>query len=709
MSLEKQQFAFGDFILDADERVLLKAGTPVSITPKVFQLLLVLIKNQGHLVEKQALMDSVWAGSFVEESNLTFTIRQLRKALGDDKQNPRFIETVPRRGYRFIAEVSSSEETSNDRGISRPATVSSGRRYVLWSVIAFLLVVGLAAMTFRFASTRLGQEKQPKFTMLTSTGRVTNAVLSNDAKYLVFSQKEEGGEGLWLRQILTGSQTRILAPRDVEYTGLAVSPDNEFVYCSVFFKNKVDVPLWRVPILGGPVTELPNVFTSVAVSFAPDGKRFTYTESFSAARETQVKISNADGSNQSVLLHAKAGERHLPTFHSNPVAWSPDGETIACAIEESNENGSFTRIFGIDPDDGKESLISEKQWNYIENVVWIDNDSLAVVADEADSPFSHVWSVSRDGTVRQLTSDLNSYWLLASAHGNLLTIQKSQTSSLQVAPYDVGTKTLKPAEILNESGSIDYVRWSKDNAILYTSRASGRNDIWRMQPDGSDLKRLTTDANVTYGFALSRGDNSLVFSSARNGKNSLWLADSEGQNFHELTNGTEDCVPNVTIDGHDVIFQGGYGKEAPTIYRISIADNQIRTKLTDRFSVHPSLSPDGTKIAFQFMDSLGSTERKWKIGIISSQDGRFITTLNMPVTISERAMEWHPHGDFLTQVAYVGEQVNFVLLPINGAESKTIEGAGKGRIASFAWSPGGDQIVFSQITETQDAILLSDF
>ncbi len=105
MSLETQSFEFGEFLLDAKEKVLLCEGKPLSITPKAFELLCALIGKHGQLIEKNELMTAVWADSFVEEGNLTFTIRLLRKALGDDAQNPRFIETVPKRGYRFIAEV----------------------------------------------------------------------------------------------------------------------------------------------------------------------------------------------------------------------------------------------------------------------------------------------------------------------------------------------------------------------------------------------------------------------------------------------------------------------------------------------------------------------------------------------------------------------------------------------------------------------------
>lgn len=108
MWLKRNGFEFGELFLDTNERVLLENGKPVSITPKTFQMLLVLVENHGRIVEKDELMKTVWAGSFVEEGNLTYTMRLLRKALADDPQNPRFIETVPRRGYRFIADVRES-------------------------------------------------------------------------------------------------------------------------------------------------------------------------------------------------------------------------------------------------------------------------------------------------------------------------------------------------------------------------------------------------------------------------------------------------------------------------------------------------------------------------------------------------------------------------------------------------------------------------
>src|SRR5258706_8019810 len=100
----KHFYEFGQFRIDEGERVLLREGQPVSLAPKVFDTLLALVRERGHVLEKERLMKELWPDTFVEEGNLTYNISQLRKALGEGAEG-RYIETIPRRGYRFTAPV----------------------------------------------------------------------------------------------------------------------------------------------------------------------------------------------------------------------------------------------------------------------------------------------------------------------------------------------------------------------------------------------------------------------------------------------------------------------------------------------------------------------------------------------------------------------------------------------------------------------------
>ncbi|NWF82334.1 MAG: winged helix-turn-helix domain-containing protein [Bryobacteraceae bacterium] len=140
--MSKQIYYFGQFSLDPAERLLLRSGAPVGLSPKIFDLLLHLSGNAGRLVSKKELMDAVWAGTFVEEATLARAVSDLRKALGDGEAGQRFIETVPKFGYRFICDVAvrgADAEQGDD-------TAGPRRSRLRWAVGAVGAVVGLSGL-----------------------------------------------------------------------------------------------------------------------------------------------------------------------------------------------------------------------------------------------------------------------------------------------------------------------------------------------------------------------------------------------------------------------------------------------------------------------------------------------------------------------------------------------------------------------------------
>src|SRR6476620_12627034 len=106
-------YRFGDFIVDTDQKVLLRQEKAVPLTPKLFETLLILVENGGRIVQKEQFMERLWPQTFVEEANLTSNIQQLRKSLGDNARQPHYIETVTKRGYRFIANVQRMEAVNS--------------------------------------------------------------------------------------------------------------------------------------------------------------------------------------------------------------------------------------------------------------------------------------------------------------------------------------------------------------------------------------------------------------------------------------------------------------------------------------------------------------------------------------------------------------------------------------------------------------------
>jgi TolB-like protein/DNA-binding winged helix-turn-helix (wHTH) protein/Tfp pilus assembly protein PilF len=113
-------YEFGDFRLIPGEEMLLKAGRPVALTPKAFQILLFLVEKRGHLVQKAELLDQVWGDAFVEEQAAAKTVSAVRNALQEDPKNPQFIQTIPKRGYRFVGSVREIDAAGN--GVQAAAT-----------------------------------------------------------------------------------------------------------------------------------------------------------------------------------------------------------------------------------------------------------------------------------------------------------------------------------------------------------------------------------------------------------------------------------------------------------------------------------------------------------------------------------------------------------------------------------------------------------
>ena len=143
----QHSYEFGLFRLDPADRLLLRDGQNLSLTPKAFEALLLLVESGGRVVTKQELIEKLWPETFVEEANLTNNISLLRKALGDSSEEPRYIETVPRRGYRFVAAVKQVEPTEENQSKSRrlsnrrPGTLLKGA-----IAAAFLLLIAVGWM-----------------------------------------------------------------------------------------------------------------------------------------------------------------------------------------------------------------------------------------------------------------------------------------------------------------------------------------------------------------------------------------------------------------------------------------------------------------------------------------------------------------------------------------------------------------------------------
>src|SRR6516164_6762526 len=147
-------YEFGPFCIDAQREILLRAGEPVPLTPKTFQILLVLVRHSQQVVTKDDLMKAVWPDTFVEEANLSRNIFMLRKALGESPQDRRYIVTVPGRGYRLAEDVRLAPEHELSIIAAEHTTVQVQTKETkpwLWLAVLVGLLFVVAAVTVRFS------------------------------------------------------------------------------------------------------------------------------------------------------------------------------------------------------------------------------------------------------------------------------------------------------------------------------------------------------------------------------------------------------------------------------------------------------------------------------------------------------------------------------------------------------------------------------
>src|SRR5262249_11572522 len=232
-------YEFGAFRLDAAERVLLRGDEVIVLPPKVFDTLWMLVKGEGRIVSKSELMEAIWADVAVEEGNLSQNIYRLRRTLGVDEQGRQFIETVPRRGYRFAVPVRLLNEAStnllneatnnganNSQAFAAPqappqppsALVEKeirprpALRYALWAgsgVLILSSLFGLGFGVYQFISRRGENEKvapieQVRFRRLTDSGDVIHPTISPDGEKLAYLRHEDEQGSVWIKQIETG-------------------------------------------------------------------------------------------------------------------------------------------------------------------------------------------------------------------------------------------------------------------------------------------------------------------------------------------------------------------------------------------------------------------------------------------------------------------------------------------------------------------------
>lgn len=736
-------YEFGPFRLDPVERLLLRNGERVALTPKVFETLLALIQQRGHLVEKDRLMKLVWPDSFVEEANLTNNISTLRKALGEGESGETYIETIPRIGYRFTAQVRElprmvtelvvekhsltrieTEETEKEIQSESVATVPASavhetviptimpargsRSWTGAMVVAALVLVGVATALgiYWLISRRLPERaraaspfREIEISRLTTSGKTTHAAISPDGNYVAHTTLDADGDSLWVKHVAAPTSVRIAGPSPSEFVSVTFALDAASLYYVALDRDKGDTMLYRVPVLGGPSTMV--VYDAYAIGFAPDGAHITYSRAY--RDESRLLIANVDGTNERVLASLRLPEYFPPDW--NAPAWSPDGKTIACQARLNDEQGQYETVLGVSVANGARTPLSSKRWSYVGQPVWLaDGNSLLVTASEGAPDPAQVWRIAlKGGEPTRITHDLNNYSSLSlTADSNrLAAVQKNSVSKIWIAPDGDANRA---KQIGSEVGWIRELAWTLDGRIVYRSNAGGSAEIWVMNADGSNPKQLTSGAHASRGVSFSLDGRYIFFAAERAGRFNIWRVDADGSNLVQLTNGGEDFYPDCSLDGQWIVFQRSVME--PRLCRVSVNGGEA-VQLTKTRASWPDVSPDGQMIGYYYLDP-DVAKSRWRIGIVSANGGEPIHRFDLPLTVAPagRFVRWSPDGQSIAFINNYGGLSDIWLQPLNGNQPNQLTSFKAEQIIAFDWSRDGRSLALVRGVETSDVVLI---
>lgn len=713
MSLKIKGFEFENCFLDVQEKVLLCAGQPVSITPKAFRLLNYLVENPQHLIKREDLLKAVWENSFVEEGNLTFTIRLLRKALADNPQNPRFIKTASGRGYSFIAEVNriyvKDESQTNDQiksfiSESHPIPVvkaKSRKIFFPFLIVGIFLFGVIFAGSWYIRSKNLNNELpilSTPFSLekLSTSGNVYHSEISPDGKTVVYVNQIEGKHSLWLRQLESGNNIEMIASSDEHYSGLAFSPNGDSVYFTRAPRNsEKQLDIFRISIFGGIPSKIVSE-TQGWIGVSPDGSKLSFVRCYYRKEEyCSLWIADSiDGKNEQKLVSQPS------PFRIADNTFSTDGKTIVFAAGQSLNQSNEFGLMEINVENGKQREITSEKFFDIKGIAKLgENGDFLITASRLPNRSFRIWRISATtGKIEQLTNNSEDYSNLSLNKNFTLLVSTQIRSDFELRIFQMENPHF--SRILAKAESADF---SPNGKIVFSSEMSGNIEIWAIEPDGSRQIQLTNDTGDDNNPIVSPDDNWIFFTSNRTGEVQVWRMNADGSSQMQITKAEGGFPVFVSPDNKWLYFIHSRNR---TLWRVASegGDEQlVLNKSTSEFAV----SPDGLQVAFS-----EKQDQERILTIFSLADQTQVKTFQAPIKNSLiYQIEWMPDGKSLVYILTDPKSGN------NSLWSQKLDAKKPQKIAdfdnatsftesSFSISPDGKSFIIGMGNWRHDAVLL---
>lgn len=708
--LGERHFKFGEFEIDSAKRLLRKNGEPLPLHSKTFDLLLVLVENHGEVLTKDELLERVWPGQFVEEGNLSVQIFNLRKIFGEQKNDHRFIVTVPGRGYSFVADLESSnaneivvERVSLSRIVieedveSNVLPIAPKRRPLRSALIVLGAILLIAAPSIYFLirwnaapSAEAGFEKL-ELKRLTTNGRVSFAALSPDGKMFAYALKELEQNSLWLGLVEGGEDKLLRQSETGRYNDLHFSADGNSVLFTFSGADSRESVLYRMPTLGGAREKIRSKVSSFDVS--PDGQQYAYGRYSGETKSHQLIVARFDGADDLVIDLPQ-----LRSFGTESISWSPDGNTVAFSATPNTESNH--EVFVVDAVGGSPRRITNYGWKEVIKTGWTHSaDALLLSAQEKRSntsvSYSQIWHVAYpSGDARQLTRDLSSYRsVLDTSVASFISVELRQMNNIWVAPSDDLSKlTQVTFGTFGKYDGLWGLDWTANGKIVFTSTDHQSQVISEMDADGGNVHQLTTPGFDDSLVNASTDGRYIVFESTRAGGSDIWRMNSDGSNVVRLTTDGKSYQPFITPDS-SLVYYKSFVDDSGAMHRVSIEGGESE-KLTETEVSYLSVSPTGTHVAA----GIGP-----RLAVFPIHGGQPVMVFDLPRfgTLSGNTA-WTAGGK---SIAYRDRGFGYWLQPLEGGEPQRLKGLPMEKFYNFAFSKDGKQLAFVRGQEIRDVVL----
>ncbi len=616
---------------------LSRRGHKIKLVGQPVHLLNLLLQCPGRIVTREEMRAQLWPeGTFVDfEHSLNAAIKRLRRALGDTAAKPRFIETLSRRGYRFIAPVETAEveaigvQVASRNRTANQAPVLSGPKgwqMPLALAVVFAAVAGsfiiLAVSSLRRRPDRMPQHGTKLTRLMAGDGDLSDPAISYDGKMLAYVSGQGGSARIYLRRVAGGDAIR-LSHEDLREVEPTFAPDDERI-AFVRYPSGSDRPqICIAPVFRGEVDCPLNNARDPA--WSPDGSRLAFIVEQPGGGEA-LATSKINGTALRIILNANI----TYPFLRDP-SWSADGRSVA--VERSN-GGVEGEIWIVPDEGGPASRLHAIRPDVFAHHPVFTPDGKGIIYSSSQAGATELWYYSLDKRRRavQLTQGLSpEEWPSVSRTGRVVFSSVQSKDALFLTNLHSGVTR----RLLNHSPHLWAPFISPDGREIAFSQAEndGGSRIWALELGGGKPRPLTSgDAPQVYG-RYSRDGRWLIYFTSVPGASRIWRIPRGGGVAEPLTPAKENAAyGDLSPDGRTLAYartDNGISR----IYLKKMTDGAER-QLVRSASTEPRWSPHGNWIAF-------SPDHSLKRGVfVIRPDGRAMSRL----TSSGGFPAWLPDG-----------------------------------------------------------------